>query len=132
MAKYMLRAAYLAIIVFTERLIVHFTLITFVLMGNNLTADVTYEMSTYFNILQLVVALYVLGGSIYSFGFWRLKCFFFKANLFFKLVFWILAFKNRANIWIHLIFSARANTAGWINSVIQPIGGILVCYHIIF
>jgi len=38
-------------------------------MGNNLTADVTYEMSTYFNILQLVVALYVLGGSIYSFGF---------------------------------------------------------------
>ena len=64
MAKYMLRAAYLAIIVFTERLIVHFTLITFVLMGNNLTADVTYEISIYFNILQLVVALYFPQGLI--------------------------------------------------------------------
>ncbi|XP_018349991.1 PREDICTED: multidrug resistance-associated protein 4-like, partial [Trachymyrmex septentrionalis] len=68
------RAAYLAIIVFTERLTVYFTLITFVLMGNNLTADVTYEMSTYFNILQLVVALYfpqgliLLGESIVSFN----------------------------------------------------------------
>ncbi|XP_011066373.1 PREDICTED: probable multidrug resistance-associated protein lethal(2)03659 [Acromyrmex echinatior] len=68
------RAAYLAIIVFTERLTVYFTLITFVLMGNNLTADVTYEMSTYFNILQLVVASYfpqgliLLGESIVSFN----------------------------------------------------------------
>ena len=67
------RAAYLAIIVFTERLTIYFTLITFVLMGNNLTADVTYEMSTYFNILQLVVALYfpqglILDESIVSFS----------------------------------------------------------------
>ncbi|KYN26716.1 Multidrug resistance-associated protein 4, partial [Trachymyrmex cornetzi] len=68
------RAAYLAIVVFTERLTVYFTLITFVLMGNNFTADVTYEMSTYFNILQLVVALYfpqgliLLGESIVSFN----------------------------------------------------------------
>ncbi|KYN41927.1 Multidrug resistance-associated protein 4 [Trachymyrmex septentrionalis] len=52
----------------------YFTLITFVLMENNLTADVTYEMSTYFNILQLVVALYfpqgliLLGESIVSFN----------------------------------------------------------------
>ncbi|KYN41438.1 Multidrug resistance-associated protein 4 [Trachymyrmex septentrionalis] len=41
-------------------------------MGNNLTADVTYEMLTYFNILQLVVALYfsqgLLGESIVSFN----------------------------------------------------------------
>ncbi|KAG5330248.1 L259 protein, partial [Acromyrmex charruanus] len=68
------RAAYLVIIVFTERLTVYFTLITFVLMGNNLTADMTYEMSTYFNIIQLVVALYfpqgliLLGESIVSFN----------------------------------------------------------------
>ncbi|KYN28009.1 Multidrug resistance-associated protein 4 [Trachymyrmex cornetzi] len=68
------RAAYLAIIVFTERLTVYFTLITFVLMGNNLTADVTYELSTYFNILQIIVALYfpqgliLLGESIVSFN----------------------------------------------------------------
>ena len=72
-----MRAAYLAIIFFTERLIVYFTLITFVLMGNNLTADVTYEMSIYFNIFQLVVALYfpqgliLLSESIVSFN--RLK-----------------------------------------------------------
>lgn len=52
------RAAYLAIIVFTERLTLYFTLIMFVLTGNDLTADVTYEMSTYFNILQLTAALY--------------------------------------------------------------------------
>lgn len=52
------RAAYLAIIVFTERLILYFTLIIFVLTGNDLTADVTYEMATYFNLLQLTAALY--------------------------------------------------------------------------
>lgn len=52
------RAAYLAIIVFTERLILYFTLIMFVLTGHDLTADVTYEMATYFNLLQLTAALY--------------------------------------------------------------------------
>ncbi|KAL6254636.1 hypothetical protein P5V15_013943 [Pogonomyrmex californicus] len=52
------RATYLAIIVFTERIILYFTLIMFVLTGNNLTADVTYVMATYFNILQLTTALY--------------------------------------------------------------------------
>ncbi|KYN41538.1 Multidrug resistance-associated protein 4 [Trachymyrmex septentrionalis] len=65
------RNAYLAIIDFTERLTVYFTLIMFVLMGNNLTADVTYEMSTYFNILQFVVAYFsqgLLGESIVSFS----------------------------------------------------------------
>jgi len=66
------RAAYLAIIVFTERLTLYFALITFVLMGNDLTADVTYEMSTYFNMLQLTTALYfpqaliMLGESMVS------------------------------------------------------------------
>ncbi|XP_018392357.1 PREDICTED: multidrug resistance-associated protein 4-like [Cyphomyrmex costatus] len=69
-----MRAAYLAIIVFTERFTVYLTLITFVLLGNTLTVDVTYELSTYFNILQLVVALYLplglimLGESIVSFN----------------------------------------------------------------
>ncbi|KYN05541.1 Multidrug resistance-associated protein 4 [Cyphomyrmex costatus] len=66
------RATYLAIIVFTERLTLYFALITFVLMGNDLTADVTYEMSTYFNMLQLTAALYfphaliMLGESMVS------------------------------------------------------------------
>lgn len=66
------RAAYLAIIVFTERLSLYFTLIVFVLTGNNLTADLTYEMATYFNMLQLSAALYfpqaliMLGESMVS------------------------------------------------------------------
>ncbi|KYN37245.1 Multidrug resistance-associated protein 4 [Trachymyrmex septentrionalis] len=50
------------------------TMIAPLTLGNNLTVDVTYEMSTYFNILQLVVALYfpqgliLLGKSIVSFN----------------------------------------------------------------
>lgn len=52
------RAAYLAIIVFTERLTLYATLITYVFMGNNLTADVTYILASYFNIIQLTAALF--------------------------------------------------------------------------
>ncbi|XP_070149139.1 ATP-binding cassette sub-family C member 4-like isoform X2 [Polyergus mexicanus] len=50
------RAAHLAIAVFTERLLLYFTLIMFVLSGNDLNADVTYTLATFFNILQLTVA----------------------------------------------------------------------------
>ncbi|XP_011149209.1 multidrug resistance-associated protein 4-like [Harpegnathos saltator] len=52
------RAAYLAIIVFTERLILYFTLLMYVLTGNHLSADVTYVLASYFNILQLTTALF--------------------------------------------------------------------------
>lgn len=52
-----IRAAYLAIIVFTERLILFFTLVMFVLTGNELSADVTYVLATFFNVLQLTTAL---------------------------------------------------------------------------
>ncbi|RLU20387.1 hypothetical protein DMN91_006996 [Ooceraea biroi] len=52
------RAAYLAIIVFTERLLLYFTLLSFILLGNELTANVTYTLSVFFNLLQLVTALY--------------------------------------------------------------------------
>lgn len=52
------RAAYLAIIVFTERLLLYFTLMQFVLSGNNMTADLTYILTTYFNILQLTAACF--------------------------------------------------------------------------
>ncbi|XP_029676365.1 multidrug resistance-associated protein 4-like [Formica exsecta] len=52
------RALYLAIIVFTERLLLYFTLIMFVLSGNNLNADVTYTLTSFFNVLQLTAALY--------------------------------------------------------------------------
>ncbi|XP_036147849.1 multidrug resistance-associated protein 4 [Monomorium pharaonis] len=51
-------AAYLATIAFIERLSLYFTLITFVLTGNNLTADVVYEVAIFFNILQLTAAVY--------------------------------------------------------------------------
>ncbi|XP_036142952.1 multidrug resistance-associated protein 4-like [Monomorium pharaonis] len=51
-----IRAVCLAILVFTQRLSLYFTLITFVLTGNNLTADVTYEMATFFSILELTAA----------------------------------------------------------------------------
>lgn len=52
------RAAYLAIIVFTERLILYITLTTYVLSGNQLCADVTYVLASYFNVLQLTTALF--------------------------------------------------------------------------
>lgn len=52
------RAAYLAIIVFTERFLLYITLIMYVLTGNNLSADVTYILASYYNILQLTTALY--------------------------------------------------------------------------
>ncbi|XP_011877748.1 PREDICTED: probable multidrug resistance-associated protein lethal(2)03659 isoform X2 [Vollenhovia emeryi] len=66
------RAMYFATAAFTERLVLYFTLITFVLMGNNLTADVTYEISLYLHILQLTAvmlfprALIHLGESMVS------------------------------------------------------------------
>ncbi|XP_012230272.1 ATP-binding cassette subfamily C member 4-like [Linepithema humile] len=52
------RAAYLAIIVFTERLTLYFTLITFVLLGNELSSDLTYVLSTFFNMLQLTTVMF--------------------------------------------------------------------------
>ncbi|XP_011705629.1 PREDICTED: multidrug resistance-associated protein 4-like [Wasmannia auropunctata] len=52
-----IHAAYLSIIVFTTRLSLYFILITFVLTGNDLTADVTYKISTYFYLLQFTTAV---------------------------------------------------------------------------
>ncbi|XP_036142954.1 multidrug resistance-associated protein 4 isoform X2 [Monomorium pharaonis] len=52
------RAVCSAIMVITQRLSLYFTLITFVLTGNNLTADVTYETATIFNILEITAALF--------------------------------------------------------------------------
>lgn len=66
------RAVNLAIVVFTERLLLYFTLLTFVLSGNNLNADVTYTLATFYNILQLTAALFfphaliILGETIVS------------------------------------------------------------------
>ncbi|GAB1868440.1 Multidrug resistance-associated protein 4-like [Camponotus japonicus] len=66
------RATNIAIIVFTERLLLYFTLIMFVLSGNNLNADVTYTLATFFNIIQLTAAFFfpqaliVLGETMIS------------------------------------------------------------------
>lgn len=66
------RATNMAVIVFTERLLIYFTLVMFVLSGNNLNADVTYTLATFYNILQLTAALFfpqaliVLGETIIS------------------------------------------------------------------
>ncbi|XP_071557592.1 ATP-binding cassette subfamily C member 4-like isoform X2 [Temnothorax nylanderi] len=65
-------AACLAITAFTDRLALYFTLIMFVLSGNDLTADVTFVTSTYFIIFKVTVAvsfplaLVKLGESIVS------------------------------------------------------------------
>ncbi|XP_011701755.1 PREDICTED: multidrug resistance-associated protein 4-like, partial [Wasmannia auropunctata] len=58
------RAVYLATIWFTERLNLYFTLITFVLMGNDMTANVTYEISTYFFFLRITAGHYFPFGLI--------------------------------------------------------------------
>ncbi|XP_012257506.2 ATP-binding cassette sub-family C member 4-like isoform X1 [Athalia rosae] len=47
-----LRGIYLSIIVFSERVTLYLTLITFVLMGNSLTAQITFVLANLFNILQ--------------------------------------------------------------------------------
>lgn len=52
------RAAYLAIIVFTERLILYITLLMYVLSGHRLSADITFTLASYYNILQLTTALF--------------------------------------------------------------------------
>ncbi|XP_014467786.1 PREDICTED: multidrug resistance-associated protein 4-like [Dinoponera quadriceps] len=51
------RAAYLAIMVFTERITLYITLIMYVIWGNHLSADVTFVLASYFNILQFSTAL---------------------------------------------------------------------------
>ncbi|XP_036143719.1 multidrug resistance-associated protein 4 isoform X2 [Monomorium pharaonis] len=66
------RAICLATVVFIQRLSIYFTLITFVLTGNNLTADVTYEIVTICNILERSVvfcfpqALIIIGETMVS------------------------------------------------------------------
>ncbi|XP_011701753.1 PREDICTED: multidrug resistance-associated protein 4-like [Wasmannia auropunctata] len=67
-----MRAVSVAIIIFTERLNLYFTLITFVLLGNNLSANVSFEMLIHFHFLRQTAAAYfphaliTLGESIVS------------------------------------------------------------------
>lgn len=52
-----LKGFYLSVMVFSERVTLYLTLITFVLMGNTLTADVTFVLASLFNLLQSTCAI---------------------------------------------------------------------------
>nr|XP_046485764.1 ATP-binding cassette subfamily C member 4-like isoform X3 [Neodiprion pinetum] len=52
-----LRGIYLSITVFTEKTTLFLTLIVFVLNGNSLTANITFVLSTLFNVLQFTCAI---------------------------------------------------------------------------
>lgn len=53
-----LRGVYLSCSVFIERTTLYLTIITYVLLGNNITASKTYSMAQFFNVLQLALAIY--------------------------------------------------------------------------
>ncbi|XP_012146800.2 ATP-binding cassette subfamily C member 4 [Megachile rotundata] len=52
-----LRGFTLATFVFTERSTLYFTILTYVLLGNVISADKVFSMAQYFNILQLTMAI---------------------------------------------------------------------------
>lgn len=53
-----LRGVYLSCSVFIERTTLYLTIITYVFLGSNITADKTYSMAQFFNTLQLALAIY--------------------------------------------------------------------------
>lgn len=52
------RGLYLSLMVFTERTILYLTIITFISMGNTLTAEISFQLASYFNTLQLTTAIF--------------------------------------------------------------------------
>ena len=52
-----LRGFTLASFVFTERTTLYFTIMAYVLLGNNISADKVFSMAQYYNILQLTMAI---------------------------------------------------------------------------
>ena len=53
------RALYLSGIVFTERAMLFVTLVSFVLLGNSLNAEISFTMAVYCNTLQKAMTIYV-------------------------------------------------------------------------
>ncbi|XP_063223831.1 ATP-binding cassette sub-family C member 4-like [Bacillus rossius redtenbacheri] len=53
-----LRGVYFSAMVFTERLTLFLTLLTYVLLGNQVTADKVFPLAQFFNILQLTMAIF--------------------------------------------------------------------------
>lgn len=52
-----LRGFTLATFVFTERTTLYFTIMTYVFLGNSISADKVFSMAQYFNILQITMAI---------------------------------------------------------------------------
>ncbi|XP_046746877.1 ATP-binding cassette subfamily C member 4-like [Diprion similis] len=52
-----LKGIFASIMVFSERVTLYLTLITFALMGNPLTAEITFPLATLFNLLQMTCAI---------------------------------------------------------------------------
>ncbi|XP_018579794.1 probable multidrug resistance-associated protein lethal(2)03659 isoform X2 [Anoplophora glabripennis] len=53
-----LRGLYLGLTVFTDRLCLYLTLITYVLLGNRLTGNIVFSLAQLFNTIQLFMAIY--------------------------------------------------------------------------
>ncbi|KAJ8967792.1 hypothetical protein NQ317_014818 [Molorchus minor] len=53
-----IRGLYLGLTVFTERLCLYLTIITFVLLGHRLTGDIVFSTAQLFNTIQLYMAIY--------------------------------------------------------------------------
>ncbi|XP_046619154.1 ATP-binding cassette subfamily C member 4-like isoform X1 [Neodiprion virginianus] len=54
-----LRGFYLSVILFSERLSLYFTLFTFVMMGNSLTAEITFVISSFFSVMMFTCVVCV-------------------------------------------------------------------------
>ncbi|XP_043261450.1 uncharacterized protein LOC122402590 [Colletes gigas] len=52
------RATYLSFVVFANRAVLFFTLLSYVSMGNKLKPDTTFMLATYYEMLQLVIAYF--------------------------------------------------------------------------
>ncbi|OXU22329.1 hypothetical protein TSAR_007649, partial [Trichomalopsis sarcophagae] len=61
------RSIFLSSMVYTERTTLFATLVLFVLMGHHLTADISFVMATYFNILQLSI-IYMMPSGLIAVG----------------------------------------------------------------
>lgn len=61
------RSIFLSSMVYTERTTLFATLVLFVLTGHHLTADISFVMATYFNILQLSI-IYMMPSGLIAVG----------------------------------------------------------------
>ncbi|KAG5887763.1 hypothetical protein JTB14_016114 [Gonioctena quinquepunctata] len=57
-----IKGLYLGLTIFTDRLCLFLTLVTFVLLGNRLTGDIVFSMARLFNTVQLFMAIYFPSG----------------------------------------------------------------------